>query len=115
MDHESCFLGCSGEFTYLNTMFLQTLRVCKRYFPSLSVLLFVLTGVASGADTRPLGSQDWETIVKRAEEEGQVTVYATDSIGNAQLIWDAFRNVTRKSSLSAPQWEEEASLSKALC
>jgi iron(III) transport system substrate-binding protein len=69
----------------------MTLRSCKRCFPCVAVLVFVLTEVATAADTRPSTSQEWETIVKRAEEEGQVTVYATDSIGNAQLIWAAFQ------------------------
>jgi iron(III) transport system substrate-binding protein len=68
----------------------MTLRFCKRYFPCVSVLLFVLAEVAAAADTQP-SAQEWETIVKRAEEEGQVAVYATDSIGNAQLIWAAFQ------------------------
>jgi iron(III) transport system substrate-binding protein len=69
----------------------MTLRSCKRYFPSIAVLVFALTKVAAAADSRPVASQEWDTIVTRAEEEGQVTVYATDSIGNAQLIWAAFQ------------------------
>jgi iron(III) transport system substrate-binding protein len=69
----------------------MTLRSCKRYFRCIAVLVFVLAEVAAAADSRPSSSQEWETIVKRAEEEGQVTVYATDSIGNAQLIWAAFQ------------------------
>jgi iron(III) transport system substrate-binding protein len=69
----------------------MTLRSCKRYFPSIAVLVFALTKVTAAADSRPAASQEWDTIVTRAEEEGQVTVYATDSIGNAQLIWAAFQ------------------------
>jgi iron(III) transport system substrate-binding protein len=69
----------------------MTLRSCKRYFWCIAVLVVVLTEVAAAADSRPYVSQEWETIVTRAEEEGQVTVYATDSIGNAQLIWAAFQ------------------------
>jgi iron(III) transport system substrate-binding protein len=69
----------------------MTLRSCKRYFWCIAVLVVVLTEVAAAADSRPYASQEWETIVTRAEEEGQVTVYATDSIGNAQLIWAAFQ------------------------
>jgi iron(III) transport system substrate-binding protein len=68
----------------------MTLRFCKRYFPCIAGLIFVLAEVAAAGDTRP-SAQEWETIVKRAEEEGQVAVYATDSIGNAQLIWAAFQ------------------------
>jgi iron(III) transport system substrate-binding protein len=69
----------------------MTLRSCKRYFRCIAVLVFVLSEVAVAADSRPSAFQEWETIVKRAEEEGQVTVYATDSIGNAQIIWAAFQ------------------------
>ncbi|MGH7794504.1 MAG: ABC transporter substrate-binding protein [Candidatus Binatia bacterium] len=69
----------------------MTFRFCKRDFPCVSVLVVVLTGVALGVDTRPAVAQEWEAIVKKAEEEGQVTVYATDSIGNAQVIWAAFQ------------------------
>jgi iron(III) transport system substrate-binding protein len=69
----------------------MTLGSCKRYFPSIAVLVFALTKVTAAADSRPVASQEWDTIVTRAEEEGQVTVYATDSIGNAQLIWAAFQ------------------------
>jgi ABC-type glycerol-3-phosphate transport system substrate-binding protein len=60
-------------------------------FWCIAVLVVVLTEVSAAADSRPSASQEWETIVTRAEEEGQVTVYATDSIGNAQLIWAAFQ------------------------
>jgi iron(III) transport system substrate-binding protein len=69
----------------------MTFGSCKRYFPSIAVLVFALTKVTAAADSRPVASQEWDTIVTRAEEEGQVTVYATDSIGNAQLIWAAFQ------------------------
>jgi iron(III) transport system substrate-binding protein len=69
----------------------MTFGSCKRYFPSIAVLVFALTKVTAAADSRPVASQEWDAIVTRAEEEGQVTVYATDSIGNAQLIWAAFQ------------------------
>jgi iron(III) transport system substrate-binding protein len=62
----------------------------KRYALSVCLLACVLTGVAPAAE-RPAAAQEWEETVKRAEEEGQVTVYATDSIGNAQVIWAAFQ------------------------
>ena len=32
----------------------------------------------------------WEDVVKGAEKEGEVTVYATNSVGDLQVIWDAF-------------------------
>jgi iron(III) transport system substrate-binding protein len=61
------------------------------YLSGVFLLPFLFTGIAAAAENRPSAPQDWETIVKRAEEEGQVTVYATDSIGNAQIIWAAFQ------------------------
>jgi ABC-type Fe3+ transport system substrate-binding protein len=66
------------------------LELAKRYALSVCVLAFLLPGVAPAAE-RPSAPQEWEATVKRAEEEGQVTVYATDSIGNAQVIWAAFQ------------------------
>jgi iron(III) transport system substrate-binding protein len=34
---------------------------------------------------------EWEKTVKAAEEEGQLAVYASDSVGNLQVIWEAFQ------------------------
>ena len=63
-------------------------ELVKRYAVSVYVLAFALTGVAAAAE-RPAAAQEWEATVKRAEEEGQIAVYATDSIGHAQVIWAA--------------------------
>ena len=65
-------------------------ELVKRYAFSVYVLAFALTGVAAAAE-RPAAAQEWEATVKRAEEEGQIAVYATDSIGHAQVIWAAFQ------------------------
>ena len=35
--------------------------------------------------------QRWEDIVKAAGNEGAVTVYATNSVGDLRVIWDAFK------------------------
>ncbi|HWP60883.1 MAG TPA: hypothetical protein VNL14_23510 [Candidatus Acidoferrales bacterium] len=59
-------------------------------FLSLSAFILVATEVASAADAKSAG-QDWESVVKKGEEEGAVTVYATDSVGNARMIWEAFQ------------------------
>lgn len=55
------------------------------------LLVFEQAGLAAGSEVRPGAAQDWESVVKKAEEEGQVNVYATDSIGNAPAIWAAFQ------------------------
>ncbi len=52
-------------------------------------LLLVDTGAA--AEPKPASGQEWDALVKKAEEEGEVAIYATDSIGNAQSIWAAFQ------------------------
>ena len=67
------------------------IRFCGRYFIGISMLILLAARMGAAADVRSPASQEWDTIVKKAEEEGQVAVYATDSIGNAQMIWAAFQ------------------------
>src|ERR1700746_571825 len=43
----------------------------------------------------------WEDVVKGAEKEGEVTVYATNSVGDLQVIWDAFRKKFPKITLNS--------------
>ena len=62
-----------------------------RHFLAAFMLILWVVAVGSAAEVRSAASPEWDSIVKRAEEEGQVTVYATDSIGNAQMIWAAFQ------------------------
>ena len=69
----------------------MVIRFCGRYFIGISMLILLAARIGAAADVRSPASQEWDTIVKKAEEEGQVTVYATDSIGNAQMIWAAFQ------------------------
>jgi len=47
--------------------------------------------VVSGGEVGRSAQGRWEDIVKAAEKEGEVTVYATNSVGDLQVIWDAFR------------------------
>jgi len=63
----------------------------ERHFLGALMLILWLVAPSSAAEVRSAASPEWESIVKRAEEDGQVTVYATDSIGNAQMIWAAFQ------------------------
>jgi iron(III) transport system substrate-binding protein len=65
------------------------LSLGKRYFGWVPVL--VLLGELAAAGTVPSSANEWATIVQKAEEEGQVTVYATDSVGDAKQIWAAFQ------------------------
>ncbi len=43
----------------------------------------------------------WEDVFKAAEKEGEVTVYATNSVGELSVIWDAFRARFPKIKLNA--------------
>jgi iron(III) transport system substrate-binding protein len=66
-------------------------RPFKQHLLGISLLMLLTVKIAGAADVRSLASQTWDELVKKAEEEGQVTVYATDSVGNAQMIWAAFQ------------------------
>lgn len=67
------------------------MRTAWKLLISSTLFLFSVSGVASAAEVRPATTQEWESLVKKAEDEGEVAVYATDSIGNAQTIWVAFQ------------------------
>jgi iron(III) transport system substrate-binding protein len=64
-------------------------RIRRKLFHLCVLLLSVDT--PSAAELKPATNQEWESLVKKAEDEGEVAVYATDSIGNAQTIWAAFQ------------------------
>lgn len=67
------------------------IKFCGRYSVCSSMLILLVVGIGVAADVRSPAPQEWDSIVRKAEDEGQVTVYATDSIGNAQMIWAAFQ------------------------
>ena len=53
-----------------------------------------------GEAARPAQAR-WEEVIKAAEKEGEVTVYATNSVGDLQVIWDAFRKRFPKIKLNS--------------
>ena len=55
------------------------------------LLALLWTDCAAAAEAKPVTSQEWDALVKKAEEEGEVAIYASDSIGHAQSIWAAFQ------------------------
>jgi hypothetical protein len=69
----------------------MTIKFCSWCFLYVLMMTFWRADVALTAELRTSTSHEWDAIVKRAEDEGQVSVYATDSIGNAQMIWAAFQ------------------------
>ena len=52
-------------------------------------------------DTGAAAQARWEDVVKAAEKEGEVTVYATNSVGDLQVIWDAFKKKFPKIKLNS--------------
>src|SRR5690242_18965031 len=74
-----------------------THRSYKIYGPSVFLLAWVCAvfGTASAAQSR------WEDVVRGAEKEGEVTVYATNSVGDLQVIWDAFKRKFPKIKLNS--------------
>lgn len=69
----------------------MTIQFHARYFLLTITLAAFPAQVTVAADASISTSQEWDAVVKRAEQEGQVSVYATDSIGNAPMIWAAFQ------------------------
>ena len=59
------------------------------------------TASVFGADVPRSASSRWEDVVKAAEKEGEVTVYATNSVGDLQVIWEAFKKKFPKIKLNA--------------
>ncbi|HEY7219516.1 MAG TPA: hypothetical protein VH985_14120, partial [Candidatus Binatia bacterium] len=60
-----------------------------------TLALCAFAGHASAAQSR------WEGVVKVAEKEGEVSVYATNSVGDLQVIWDAFKKKFPKIKLNS--------------
>ncbi len=68
-----------------------------RHFGSVIITMMVLLGsqTASAAQAR------WDDVVRAAEKEGEVAVYATNSVGDLDVIWAAFRKKFPKIKLNA--------------
>src|ERR1700741_5291563 len=64
-------------------------------FALLTLATSFLAQVALGAQAR------WEDAVRAAEKEGEVTVYATNSVGDLEVIWNAFKKKFPKIKLNS--------------
>lgn len=74
-----------------------TLNSLARLF--IAAILFIAVAAVTG---RAIAAQTgWEDIVRAAEKEGEVTVYATNSVGDLQVIWDAFKKKFPKIKLNS--------------
>jgi iron(III) transport system substrate-binding protein len=70
-------------------------------FRRLVLLFFCVLVAFSRFDSAVAAQQRWEDIVNSAEKEAEVTVYATNSVGDLPVIFDAFRNRFPKIKLNS--------------
>src|ERR1700741_1511900 len=73
----------------------RTYMTYRTYPLLVAVTLCAFAGRAGAAQAR------WEDVVKAAEKEGEGTVYATNSVGDRQVIWDAFKKKFPKIKLNS--------------
>jgi iron(III) transport system substrate-binding protein len=81
----------------------QSVTNMRMNFVALAIasLSLILNAQAFAADAARAAPTRWEDVVKGAEKEGEVTVYATNSVGDLQVIWDAFKKKFPKIKLNA--------------
>ncbi|HEX4989098.1 MAG TPA: hypothetical protein VFW91_10000, partial [Candidatus Binatia bacterium] len=65
------------------------------------VAVFMCMGTFTVAGAAIAAQPGWEEVVKAAEKEGEVSVYATNSVGDLTVIWDAFKKKFPKIKLSS--------------
>jgi ABC-type glycerol-3-phosphate transport system substrate-binding protein len=65
------------------------------------VAVFICVGTCMVFGAGIAAQPGWEEIVKAAEKEGEVTVYATNSVGDLTVIWDAFKKKFPKIKLNS--------------
>jgi len=75
----------------------HTYSPCKTY----AGLVVVIALVCALFGTGFAAQSGWEDTVRGAEKEGEVTVYATNSVGDLQVIWDAFKKRFPKIKLNS--------------
>src|SRR5215510_4561185 len=73
------------------------MRLTHRWLAAVFIFLVAVT-VAGAAMAAQAG---WEEVVKTAEKEGEVSVYATNSVGDLTVIWDAFKKKFPKIKLNS--------------
>jgi iron(III) transport system substrate-binding protein len=68
---------------------------------AMASLPLILNAPVFAADAERAASTRWEDVVKGAEKEGEVTVYATNSVGDLQVIWNEFKRKFPKIRLNS--------------
>src|SRR5262245_26843939 len=65
------------------------------------VAVFISVGTCMVFGAAIAAQPGWEEVVKAAEKEGEVSVYATNSVGDLTVIWDAFKKKFPKIKLNS--------------
>ncbi len=73
----------------------------RAWIASATASICIMAASVFGADPPRSAPSRWEDVVKAAEKEGEVTVYATNSVGDLQVIWEAFKKKFPKIKLNA--------------
>src|SRR5262245_44184498 len=60
------------------------MRMTHRWLAAVLIFLVAVTAAGAAIAAQP----GWEEVVKAAEKEGEVSVYATNSVGDLTVIWD---------------------------
>ncbi|MGE5216119.1 MAG: ABC transporter substrate-binding protein [Chloroflexota bacterium] len=80
----------------------RTKPLIRSWFVAAAIpLLWLAVKPVFAAEASRVSLQHWENIVKAAEKEGEVTVYATNSVGDLRVIWDAFKQKFPKVKLNS--------------
>jgi iron(III) transport system substrate-binding protein len=77
-----------------------THRTCRTYKCEVAILALALA-IAIYAPGAASAQTRWEDLVRAAEKEGEVTVYATHSVGDLRVIWDGFKKKFPKIKLNS--------------
>jgi len=72
-----------------------------RTYGKCNAIALLVVASLSFARTAPAAQARWEDAVRAAEKEGEVTVYATNSVGDLQVIWNAFKQKFPKIKLNS--------------
>src|SRR5215468_10186490 len=73
----------------------------RRSYKAYAELVLLVVSACAFFSTAYAAQPRWEDIVRAAEKEGEVTVYATNSVGDLQVIWDAFKKKFPKIKLNS--------------
>ncbi|MGZ8454816.1 MAG: hypothetical protein ACXWZE_22225, partial [Candidatus Binatia bacterium] len=72
-----------------------------RTYSKTGVTALLSLAISLVAQTIAAAQVRWDDVLRAAEKEGEVTVYATNSVGDLPVIWDAFKKKFPKIKLNS--------------